>query len=199
MRFQSFSKNFLKVSSLVRCVAPIVLGSAVIGFAANSAQALPTYVGSWDVSDGPTWYGSPPDGPLAYTGQEAAALLYGGSPSDFRISTVDSNPLNINDQAYYDIIGYGPNIFADDYFNKYLGLYYGPTSNYPSGDINAPASTYIADNTIGFGLINYAFRDVKEVPGPLPVFGAAAAFSYSRTLRKRISKSKALPVSSPIV
>ena len=198
MMFQSFSKGFLKTSSLVSLLAPLALGGAVIGFSANSAQALSIYVGSWQVSDGPNWYGSPPNGPLAYTGQEAAALLFGGSASDYRISTVDSNPLNIDDKAYYDIIGYGGvNIFADDYFNKYLGLYYGPTNGYPLGDINAPASTYVADNTSG--LTNYAFRDVKEVPSPLPVFGAAAALGCSRKLRKRIARSKVVPVASTIV
>ena len=119
MMFQSFSKGFLKTSSLVSLLAPLALGGAVIGFSANPAQALPTYVGSWRVSDGPSWSGTPPNGPLAYTGQEAAALLFGGSASDYRISTVDSNPLNIDDKAYYDIIGYGGvNIVADDYFSK---------------------------------------------------------------------------------
>ena len=197
MIFQSFPKGFLKASSLASLVVPLALGGAVMGFSANPAQALPTYVGSWQVSDGPTWFGSPPNGPLAYTGQEAAALLFGGSASDYRISTVDSNPLNIDDEAYYDIIGYGSNVFADDYFNKYLGLYYGPTNDYPLSDINAPASSYVSDNSSG--LTNYAFRDVKAVPSPLPVFGAAAAFGCSRKLRKRIARSKVVPVASTIV
>jgi len=47
-------------------------------------------------------------------------------------------------------------------------------------------------------IANFTF-DATPVPGPLPVFGAAAAFGYSRTLRKRIAKSKAVPVFSPIV
>jgi hypothetical protein len=37
-----------------------------------------------------------------------------------------------------------------------------------------------------------------QVPGPLPVFGAAAAFGYSRKLRKRIARSKTVPVASAI-
>jgi len=176
--------------SFAKLIAPIALVGATLGLAANPAQALPIFVGSWNVSDGPSWFGSPPNGPLAYTGQEAAALLFGGSPSDYRISTVDSNPLNINDSAYYDVIGNGPNLFADDYFSKYLGLYYGPTSDYPTGDPSAAASSYVTDNSTA--LTNYAFRDINDVPGPLPVFGAAAAFGYSRTLRKRIAKSKAM-------
>jgi hypothetical protein len=40
--------------------------------------------------------------------------------------------------------------------------------------------------------------DTQHVPGPLPLFGVAATFCYSRKLRKRI-KSRKLPVASPIV
>jgi hypothetical protein len=36
------------------------------------------------------------------------------------------------------------------------------------------------------------FNDDTPVPGPLPVFGAAAAFGFSRKLRKRIKVSKAV-------
>jgi hypothetical protein len=32
-----------------------------------------------------------------------------------------------------------------------------------------------------------------EVPGPLPLFGAAAAFGYSRRLRRRVSLSRVVP------
>jgi len=181
--------------SFAKLLAPVALAGATLGIAANPAQAVAIFAGSWIVYDGPSWNGSPPNGPLAYTGQEAAALLFGGSSTDYRISTIDSNPLNINDSAWYDIIGYGGiNQFADDYSSKYLGMYYGPTSGFPTGNINAPASTYVKDNTSGFNLTNYAFRDVPAVPGPLPVFGAAAAFGYSRTMKKRITKLKALPV-----
>lgn len=31
---------------------------------------------------------------------------------------------------------------------------------------------------------------IEAVPGPLPILGAAAAFGYSRKLRKRIKASK---------
>ena len=40
---------------------------------------------------------------------------------------------------------------------------------------------------------------MAAVPGPLPVFGAAAAFGYSRKLRKRIVSSKAVPVANAIL
>ena len=44
-------------------------------------------------------------------------------------------------------------------------------------------------------IANFTFDDapgMAAVPGPLPVCGAAAAFGYSRKLRKRIVSSKAV-------
>jgi hypothetical protein len=131
----------------------------------SAASAAPVYVGSWQVDQGPSWYGSPPNGPLAYTGQEAAALLFGGSASNYVISTIDTIPADINGLAWYSIIGYpGGTAFTDSYSNKYLGLYYGPPSGYPSGDINASASAYVQDNAIGVAYTNYAFS--VAVPEP---------------------------------
>lgn len=37
-----------------------------------------------------------------------------------------------------------------------------------------------------------------SVPAPLPIWGIATAFGYSRMLRKRIARSKSLPVASPV-
>lgn len=41
-------------------------------------------------------------------------------------------------------------------------------------------------------------QKISQVPGPLPVFGVAAAFGYSRKLRKRIKDSKTLEIMSAI-
>lgn len=67
------------------------------------------YVGSWNVPNGeaPRWTDDPPNGPLAYTGQEAAALLFGGSAGDYAISTAGSDVALIDNQAWYDVIGVG--------------------------------------------------------------------------------------------
>lgn len=43
----------------------------------------------------------------------------------------------------------------------------------------------------------YDLGPAQSVPGPLPLFGAAAAFGYSRKLRNRIKDSK-LPVATAI-
>lgn len=52
------------------------------------------------------------------------------------------------------------------------------------------------------GIANFTFDDapgMAAVPGPLPIFGVAAGFGYSRKLRKRIVRTKSLPVDSAIL
>lgn len=135
----------------------------------NAANAVPIFVGSWDVYDtnAPDWYGYEPVGPLAYTAQEAAALLYGGNPGDYSISTIDNLVDNINNMAWYDVIGFGGIVFAEDYSNKYLGQFYGPTDSFDFGNPNNPASAYIRDNLYDGTAINFAFRnDTSGVPEP---------------------------------
>lgn len=131
----------------------------------SAASAAPVFVGSWQVDQGPNWGSSPPNGPLAYTGQEAAALLFGGSASNYVISTIDTIPADINGQAWYSVIGFGPNVFADSYSQKYLGLYYGPTSGYGYDNINNAASAYVQDTAPGARYTNYAFS-LTAVPEP---------------------------------
>jgi hypothetical protein len=43
----------------------------------------------------------------------------------------------------------------------------------------------------------WAYASLVPVPGPLPLFGAAAAFGFSRKLRKRINDRKAVGASFP--
>jgi hypothetical protein len=142
------------------------------------AQAAYIFVGSWEVSDGPSWLTEPP----SYTGQEAAALLFGGSPSDYAISTNGPDPSLINFSAWYSVLGYlGPNnggiMFAQDHVGpdstQAPGYYFSGNFGYNSGDPNEAASAYVLDNA-GLGNINYAFRivDVPE-PGSLALLGAA--------------------------
>jgi len=176
-----------------------LLGAASgLCFAATPAKAL-TFVGSWEVgqSGAPGWSDAQfsPNGPLAYTGQEAAALLFGGTASDYRISTISSLIADINDSAWYSVWGVAGQIFADDYISKYLGQYYGPQSGG-----TGTASAYVMDWCFQGSNCdkNYAFRvDAQSVPGPLPILGIGAAFGFSRKLRKRINYSK-LPAASAI-
>jgi PEP-CTERM motif len=163
---------------VTRSLGALALATVVFS---SSAEAQ-TFVGSWRVFDAaaPSWQDSPPNGPLAYTGQEAAALLFGGLPTDYVISTVDNLVANINNSAWYDIIGYGGAIKPQNYTNKYLGLYYGPNSGYELGNSNNAASAFVEDNFVKGE--NYAFR-VSTVPEPssmvlsaLGLLGLAAAY-----------------------
>jgi hypothetical protein len=126
------------------------------------------YVGSWSVFNdaAPIWNGSPPNGPIAYTGREAAALLFGGTSNSYVISTAGPSVASINFRAWYDVIGVGGHEFADDYSNKYLGAFYGPTDNYQCcGDAFAntnAASAFVRDNFVTN--VNYAFRAVVPEP-----------------------------------
>jgi hypothetical protein len=54
-------------------------------------------------------------------------------------------------------------------------------------------------SSLDVGISNRGFLSTQPAPGPLPLFGGAAAFGYSRKLRKRIVRSKALPVDSAIL
>jgi hypothetical protein len=53
-----------------------------------------------------------------------------------------------------------------------------------SGDIPG-----LSNNSFAFFNANASLNQAAEVPGPLPLFGAAAAFGWSRRMRRRISVS----------
>jgi len=150
-----------------RKLVATAVATATLSFAGMAHAAL-VFVGSWEVDQGPSWQAAPPNGPVAYTGQEAAALLFGGAASDYVISTAGPKASDINELAWYSIIGVGAGAFGQDYSSKYLGQFYGPTSGH-GDDIFGPASAFVNDNAIGDQFINYAFREsdvVDVVPEP---------------------------------
>jgi hypothetical protein len=137
---------------------------------ASSANAALMYVGYWDVADtnAPLWDDNSPDGPLAYTGQEAAALVFGGSASGYSISTVDDTVANIDNMSWYNVLGFvGGVVFAEDYSRKYLGQYYGPTLTFSPGNSDNSASAFVRDSLTQGVERNYAFKDDgSSVPEP---------------------------------
>jgi hypothetical protein len=145
---------------LVLCTVLLLAGVA------GQLSATATYVGSWTVDQGPYW--SPP--PTAYSGQQAAAFLFGGSPSSYEISTVSSNPTQINFSAWISTFGGGSYctgfpcgaVVAQNYVVSTGGLY----ENF--GDTSA----YVLDWAQGAQYTNYAF--VVPEPGSLVLFGSGA-------------------------
>jgi hypothetical protein len=143
--------NNVKTRQLVALAAATLLAGA-----ANAGTSY-TYVGTWTVDQGPVWASRP----IAYTGQEAAALLFGGKASDYVISTIDSSVADIDFSAWYSVIGYGEAVFADDYASKLPNGKYYDGGSY-STNLEGPASAYVADNS---AQRNFAFR-VSSVPEP---------------------------------
>ncbi len=171
-------------------VKKLLLASLAVGLAGlvgpAPAQAGYLYVGSWEVYQGPSWTTRPP----AYTGQEAAALLFGGTPGEYVISTNGPSPALINFDAWYSVLGYGGpndggNLFAQNYVaccsSEAPGSYYSG-SGY-SGSPNEAASAYVEDNA-GPGNVNYAFQVVPE-PTSLAVLGVGM-LGIAVTRRRRI-------------
>ncbi len=59
------------------------------------------FVGQWRVDDGPSFS----DLPAALTGQEVAALLFGGEPGDYQISTAGPLVEDVNRRAWVSVYG----------------------------------------------------------------------------------------------
>ena len=132
---------------------------AVVLAAAGAANAAYTFVGNWNVGDGPTWGTNP----LAYSGTGAAALLFGGSASDYVVSTIDNQVSNINNMAHYAVVGVGFANFADNYFRGTEG-----TTHYQDVYVFDAATDTVSAyvNDFGTGGTNYAFRN--DSPGGVP-------------------------------
>lgn len=150
--------------------------------AAASASAVPVFAGSWSVDQGPGW----PTGPAAYTGQEAAALLFGGAASDYVISTVDSSVANIDDLTWVSTWGgacggvspCGTKV-AESFKVSTGGFYLTP------GDTSA----YVNDWAFGAQFTNYAFN-VAAIPEPetyaLMLAGLAAVGAVARRRKQAV-------------
>ncbi len=136
----------------------------ILFFITSQANAGLIFVGQWEVDDGPSWSSNP----LANTGQEAAALLFGGMASDYSISTLGMDALAIDNMSWYSVLGLvGGHKFAEHYVasgSNQAPSYYYSGGNFNSGEFSEAASAYVDDNAIGSQYTNYAF--ISEVPAP---------------------------------
>jgi hypothetical protein len=134
---------------IVATIATIVLGSLTV-----AANASPAFVGSYAVDGAgvaPAW----PTNPICYTPQEAAALLFGGLPSDYLISVNSSmDPTTITDTGHEDGWGEPDTIFAQN-FKLQTGTGY----NDPGGAGSA-WSAYVFDHSDTN--INYVWLNDKR-------------------------------------
>ena len=164
----------------IALAAAIALAALPLG--TDAAEAAPyTFVGSWQVDDGPFWR----DEPLAYSGQEAAALLFGGNPSNYVISTLGALVEDIDFNAWYSILGVAGGFRLPHDLDQALpgGLYY-DGNDYVIGLMTNPASAFVWDNAGGPEYTNYAFR-ISEVPLPATAFLLLAGLGGLALLRRK--------------
>lgn len=108
-----------------------------------------TFVGSFMTQSGDSWTTNPP----VYSAVEAAALLFGGSASDYAISTNPDmvDPMTITHTAWVSVWGLGCQELAENY-SLDLGA---PGYDDPGGD-GTSASAYVNDWCFG-GQTNYVW------------------------------------------
>lgn len=160
----------IKTRKLLAVAAFALLGAQG---AANAAVSY-TYVGSWIVGQGPEWTANP----QVFSGQGAAAFLFGGKASDYAISTVGADPLQINHLTFLD--GWGDDQYLRTPQSESFSLDLGAPGYDNPGDFHTAYSAYVLDHTCtnryanlaatcsGYGtqFVNYAFRINNAVPEP---------------------------------
>lgn len=148
-------------------LAQAVTVATILSLTSSAAHAITyTYVGTWRVDAGPYQFHYP----TAYTGQEVAALMFGGLPSDYAISTMGNNPAAIDFQAWYSVLGVRDGHKLDQDYDVSLpsGLYYDGVSPYDTTISGNPASAFVKDAAMGASYRNYAFR-IELPPSPVPL------------------------------
>lgn len=178
------------MNKIVKAVSTLALAAGLAG----AAQAVTyTYVGSWHVGDGTLWTDNPP----VYSAQDAAALLFGGSASDYAISTAGTSVAAIDFMAHVDGWGdpqYLTSTVAQNYSLDTGGSGYNSNPGYQSSysayvldhscfNRYSDASQSCASTEPG---INYAFRiSDSGTPEPGTWVLLVAGFGLTGTALRR--------------
>lgn len=133
--------------------------AAVLVMASFNAQAVPVFIGSYQVNDGPYWGSNP----SVYSATEAAALIFGGIADNYFIS-IDAalDYSTITHTGWYDGWGEHNGMEFDENYSLDLG---NPGYNDPGGSATA-RSAYVRDG-LGDSYVNYVWSsDIQNVPEP---------------------------------
>lgn len=175
--------------------------AAVMLLWSSISMATPTYtyIGSFNVYDGPTysWDAEPPS---AYSARQAAALIFGGSYTDYAISVVDSrDPLTITrtawlDTAYSDVTSTNQMSLAGQDYRGLVGKY-GDEGVYSAWVCD---HAYCADgsgaSSTGWEDVNYTnyvwrIAQVFDMPEPSSLVLLLTGFSMLGLVRVRRRKA----------
>jgi len=139
-----------------------LLFALVMGACSICAHAAPVFVGSYQVNDGPAWPSNPP----VYSATEAAALIFGGSASDYFISIVASlDYTTITHTGWYDGWAEHQGMIFDENYKLDVGA---PGYDDPRGGATA-RSAYVADG-LNDTYVNYVWTsDAADVPEPASI------------------------------
>jgi hypothetical protein len=199
--------------SLAKLLAPIALAGATLGLAANPAQALTLFAGDYAPTNWTQSIGG--DGSIDTSGAPASIILRGsndnngGQNTDFTIAAPSAGTVSFDwnystaDAPPQDVFGYLLNgaftqLTSDSGSNTQSGS---SSFSVLTGDVfgfrqNTVDSKYGRATTIVSNFNGPIAAGPASVPGPLSLFGAGAAFGWSRQLRKRIGASGS--VKSPV-
>lgn len=139
----------------------LLLAAALVVLPAT-AQAQYTFVGSWSVADGPRWG----ENPQAMSGRQTAAFLFGGSASDYAISTQGSDASMIDFRAFMD--GWGDSQYLANPAGHDFVTTTRADGGYDCGSSGCSYSAFVRDHSSPGQYVNYAFRIEQVTATPEP-------------------------------